>query len=51
MRFSDHTDPNVPYLLHCHLTLHEDEGMMSQFVVLREGEDIGRVPGTGHEHP
>ena len=47
MRFSDHTDPNVPYMYHCHLLQHEDNGMMGQFVVLGEGERVGAVP---HEH-
>ncbi|AOS64720.1 multicopper oxidase family protein [Actinoalloteichus hymeniacidonis] len=51
MRFSDHTDPNVPYMFHCHLLTHEDEGMMGQFVVLGEDEEIGRVPQHGgHDH-
>jgi FtsP/CotA-like multicopper oxidase with cupredoxin domain len=53
MRFSDHTDPNRPYMYHCHLPAHEDEGMMGQFVVLADGEEIGEVPRTGaaHDHP
>ncbi|MEV0620615.1 multicopper oxidase domain-containing protein [Nonomuraea sp. NPDC050404] len=46
MRFSDHTDPNVPYMYHCHLLQHEDDGMMGQFVVLGEGEQVGAV----HHH-
>ncbi|GGP72432.1 multicopper oxidase family protein [Saccharothrix coeruleofusca] len=48
MRFSDHTDPNVPYMYHCHLLQHEDNGMMGQFVVLGEGEQIGVVPQKHH---
>ncbi|MFC3492658.1 multicopper oxidase family protein [Glycomyces rhizosphaerae] len=36
MRFSDYTDPNLPYMYHCHVLQHEDEGMMGQFVVLAE---------------
>jgi FtsP/CotA-like multicopper oxidase with cupredoxin domain len=48
MRFSDHTDPNVPYMYHCHLLQHEDEGMMGQFVVLGEGERVGVVPEHHH---
>jgi blue copper oxidase len=31
--FSDHADPQVPYMFHCHLLQHEDRGMMGQFVV------------------
>ncbi|MFD7024451.1 multicopper oxidase family protein [Promicromonospora sukumoe] len=49
MRFSDHTDPNVPYMYHCHLLQHEDDGMMGQFVVLADGEQVGAV-GSGHDH-
>jgi FtsP/CotA-like multicopper oxidase with cupredoxin domain len=48
MRFRDHTDPDVPYMYHCHLLQHEDEGMMGQFVVLGEGEQVGVVPRKHH---
>jgi FtsP/CotA-like multicopper oxidase with cupredoxin domain len=52
MRFADYTDPNLPYMYHCHILAHEDSGMMGQFVVLGEGEEIGTVPvspsATGH---
>jgi FtsP/CotA-like multicopper oxidase with cupredoxin domain len=34
VRFTDYTDPNVPYMYHCHLLKHEDQGMMGQFVVV-----------------
>jgi FtsP/CotA-like multicopper oxidase with cupredoxin domain len=44
MRFTDHTDPDVPFMVHCHLLRHEDEGMMSQFVVVRPGEQPGTPP-------
>jgi len=50
MRFTDYTDPNTPYMYHCHVLAHEDSGMMGQFVVVRPGEVAGRVgshPG-GH---
>lgn len=33
-RFDDHADPDMPYMYHCHLLMHEDEGMMGQFVVV-----------------
>ncbi|MFE2937776.1 multicopper oxidase family protein [Streptomyces sp. NPDC059255] len=48
MRFHGHTDPNTPYMYHCHLLQHEDNGMMGQFVVLGEGEKVGAVPRTHH---
>ncbi|ALJ20846.1 multicopper oxidase family protein [Microbacterium sp. No. 7] len=34
MRFGSHTDPHVPYMFHCHLLWHEDQGMMGQFLVV-----------------
>jgi len=34
VRFSDYADPDTPYMFHCHVLLHEDEGMMGQFVVV-----------------
>lgn len=37
MRFEDYTDPDTPLMYHCHLLLHEDEGLMGQFVVVPEG--------------
>lgn len=49
MRFSDHTDPDVPYMYHCHLLQHEDDGMMGQFVVLEKGQDVG-VVAARHDH-
>jgi FtsP/CotA-like multicopper oxidase with cupredoxin domain len=48
MRFDDYTDPDVPYMFHCHMLLHEDEGMMGQFVVVGPGQKAGTPPG-GHE--
>jgi FtsP/CotA-like multicopper oxidase with cupredoxin domain len=32
--FSDFTDPENPYMFHCHILEHEDAGMMGQFVVV-----------------
>lgn len=33
-RFEDFADPMIPYMYHCHLLHHEDEGMMGSFLVL-----------------
>lgn len=46
VRFTDYTDPNVPYMYHCHLLRHEDQGMMGQFVVVEPGD----TPGTPPDH-
>jgi bilirubin oxidase len=32
-RFANFADTTMPYMFHCHLLTHEDEGMMGQFVV------------------
>jgi len=32
-KFSDYADSVHPYMFHCHMTFHEDEGLMGQFVV------------------
>jgi blue copper oxidase len=38
-------------MYHCHLLLHEDRGMMGQFVVTGPGHDtLGRVTVADHVH-
>ncbi|MBM4172110.1 MAG: T9SS type A sorting domain-containing protein [Ignavibacteria bacterium] len=32
-KFEDFANANVPYMYHCHLLTHEDDGMMGQFIV------------------
>lgn len=34
MRFTDFRDENNPYMYHCHILEHEDQGMMGQFLVV-----------------
>lgn len=36
MRFTDFADPHTPYMFHCHVLEHEDNGMMGQFVVVSD---------------
>ena len=50
MRFEDYADPQWPYMYHCHLLRHEDEGLMGQFVVVNPGEmaDSSMIAGHGH---
>lgn len=38
LRFTDYVDPTWPYMYHCHLAMHEDQGMMGQFLVLNTGQ-------------
>jgi FtsP/CotA-like multicopper oxidase with cupredoxin domain len=49
MRFTGPADPNTPYMYHCHLLWHEDQGMMGQFVVLEPGQSAGEPP-SHHGH-
>ncbi len=46
MRFTDYTDPSFPYMFHCHLLRHKDQGMMGQFVVVEAGQR-GAAPPAG----
>ncbi len=32
-QFSDFVDTMIPYMYHCHILMHEDAGMMGQFIV------------------
>lgn len=32
-KFDDYADADHPFMYHCHIALHEDEGMMGQFIV------------------
>lgn len=54
VRFDDHTDERSPYMYHCHVLRHEDEGMMGQFTVVEPGREKTAprtVPtGAGHRH-
>ena len=43
MRFTDFADADSPYMFHCHLLRHEDQGLMGQFVVARQGEAVGAI--------
>lgn len=50
MMFTDYTDPQLPYMYHCHLLRHEDEGMMGQFVVVAAGEEADASALADHDH-
>ncbi|PVG84166.1 copper oxidase [Nocardioides gansuensis] len=49
VRFSDYTDPETPYMFHCHVLRHEDRGMMGQFVVVKPDEQAGDPSHDHHE--
>lgn len=49
MRFEHYADDRVPYMMHCHLLRHEDQGMMGQFLVTQDG-GIGSWSGGSAGH-
>lgn len=56
LTFRDHAGPagdtSIPYMYHCHLLRHEDEGMMGQFVVVQDpqGWEPGRAVDSSSGH-
>ena len=44
-KFDDFADDLHPFMYHCHISLHEDEGMMGQFVVTNPSDinDIDKI--------
>jgi suppressor of ftsI len=51
LRFDDYTDRDTPYMYHCHLLWHEDQGMMGQFVVVEPGQGAGTMrQEEDHDH-
>jgi bilirubin oxidase len=50
--FPPYRDPLTPYMYHCHLMWHEDEGMMAQFTVV-DPDQVDTAPRTldvDHDH-
>ena len=41
MPFERYADPQIPYMYHCHIMEHEDKGMMGQFMVVEQPEQLG----------
>lgn len=50
VRFTGYTDTRWPYMYHCHMAYHEDQGMMGQFVVVEPGQRPDPQIGTGLDH-
>ncbi len=47
MKFEDFSDPLVPYMFHCHILSHEDNGMMGQLLVNDIGTGIHDIVDNG----
>jgi len=41
--FEDFANDTIPYMYHCHMLKHEDEGMMGQFLVLEPATNINNL--------
>ena len=52
LSFPTYQDPLTPYMYHCHLMWHEDEGMMAQFTVVNpdQVESAPRTLDVDHDH-
>lgn len=52
VRFEDYADPTTPYMYHCHLLWHEDQGMMGQFLVVQPGQQpaLNRIEGDDDDN-
>jgi blue copper oxidase len=50
VRFPVYADPTTPYMYHCHVLYHEDQGMMAQFVVVEPGHTAAPMPAHHHHH-
>ncbi len=53
VEFGNYPDPHVPYMYHCHLLRHEDEGMMGQFLLVEPGTESQAqttLPQKDNEH-
>lgn len=46
-KFDDYADSLHPFMYHCHIALHEDEGMMGQFVVTNKTTGVKDLHVSG----
>lgn len=47
-KFEDYADVLHPFMFHCHITLHEDEGMMGQFIVSSNPTAIKNIANSSN---
>ena len=43
-KFEDFADTTIPYMFHCHLLMHEDNGMMGQFIINPNSTAVNELP-------
>lgn len=49
MQFPDFANDDVPYMYHCHMLTHEDDGMMGQFEVVDEATGMANPKDNSNE--
>lgn len=47
-KFEDFANASMPYMYHCHILMHEDDGMMGQFVVVPNSTGVIEPKVTGN---
>ena len=47
-KFTDFVDTIIPYMYHCHILMHEDAGMMGQFMVVPNTTNIKKLDEGNH---
>ncbi|MBC7864293.1 MAG: multicopper oxidase domain-containing protein [Bacteroidia bacterium] len=53
-KFEDFADTVIPFMFHCHILMHEDDGMMGQFIVSPDAVGIfenSKTPGDFTVYP
>ncbi|MEA5455791.1 multicopper oxidase domain-containing protein [Sinomonas sp. JGH33] len=50
MRMPAYADAKVPYMYHCHVVTHEDQGMMGQYLVTEDGTGPSSLSMEGMQH-
>ncbi|MCF8254269.1 MAG: multicopper oxidase domain-containing protein [Bacteroidia bacterium] len=48
-KFDDFADALHPFMYHCHISLHEDEGMMGQFIVTETSTGLSKTTAESHD--
>jgi blue copper oxidase len=48
-KFDDFADALHPFMYHCHISLHEDEGMMGQFIVTETSTGLSKATAELHD--
>lgn len=42
-KFEDYADTLIPFMYHCHILMHEDDGMMGQFIVKPNTANVNQI--------